>query len=221
MARPRPLVLDAVVTIVAGLTAACGPKAPTAAAPAVDPPAEVAAPEAAAAPAPDATPIDDEEAQARAEQESEADREEEQEGFGSGEQLGHLSLDMSEKEVVAILGDPESRSARKVWVDKNWHSIWSWRRKGVSVVMDSIREDGHEWVGSITIRAPSPLRTRAGIGIGSTRAEVVAAYREHQDREHSTELRFIAGSIDNGVIFTFKADRVLSIFIGPDRLVAP
>ena len=69
----------------------------------------------------------------------------------------------------------------------------------------------------LTITAPSTLKTRKDIGIGSPRQAVLAAYGKLRDPEapsgDDAEV-FIAGSIYGGVFFTFEADKVREIFLG-------
>ena len=72
-------------------------------------------------------------------------------------------------------------------------------------------------IGEIFLKAPGTYKTRLGIGIGSTRVELLAAYGKLRDPEFpSSKEEFVAGSVYGGVIFTLKKDKVSQIFVGAD-----
>ena len=73
----------------------------------------------------------------------------------------------------------------------------------------------------IEIAAPSTLRTSRGIGVGATRAEVEAAYRdalgkgrEPNEPDATTEQLLIVGSVYGGTFFRFEGGKLVSIFVG-------
>ena len=74
----------------------------------------------------------------------------------------------------------------------------------------------HWRLAAIKLTAPSALRTKKGIGIGSTFAEVEAAYEGTRDQSViPSQKQIVVGSLYNGLVFRFEAGRVVEIFIGP------
>ena len=77
---------------------------------------------------------------------------------------------------------------------------------------------GGQSITAINVKAPATFKTRLGIGIGSSRKEVLGAYGKLRDPEFPSgdnEEVFLAGSIYGGVFFTFnKKDQVSEIFAG-------
>ena len=67
----------------------------------------------------------------------------------------------------------------------------------------------------MTAAGACQLATARGIKIGSTEAAVKKAYAKERDKEQTKAGEsFTAGSIYDGVIFTFKDGKVSQIFIG-------
>ncbi|MHC1711890.1 MAG: hypothetical protein AB9872_07060 [Solidesulfovibrio sp.] len=87
---------------------------------------------------------------------------------------------------------------------------------GLKFKMGGPRKGAAKKIASITASAPSELATVRGIRIGSTEAEVLAAYGAYRDKEGATKPGkvFVAGSIFDGLIFEFKNGRVTQIFLG-------
>lgn len=110
-----------------------------------------------------------------------------------------------------IKGDPQFWGALGAYVQP-----WRYPNQGLGIDMISERVGSEQEILSVTIQAPSTATTARGIGIGSTWAEVEAAYGD--EREYGTaggENIFVAGSIYGGVIFFFDAEeRVTEIFLG-------
>ncbi|MCX5891573.1 MAG: hypothetical protein NTW80_01105, partial [Deltaproteobacteria bacterium] len=104
----------------------------------------------------------------------------------------------------------------ELWgADGEYHQDWQYPKEGVTLSMVSKKKGGPKSVERITITSPSTLATSKGIRIGSTEAEVNAAYgrfRNAGDSEHFN--CFIAGSIFGGVMFNFEKGKVSQIFIG-------
>jgi hypothetical protein len=134
----------------------------------------------------------------------------------SGEK--HFVLDdaETEKDVLKLLGKPEKKSKAEFWgADGLIHQRWFYKKLGIAV--DFVKEDksGVGEAFSVTISAPSERKTSRGIGIGSTRREVLKAYAAEINREESRlPETIVAGSVYGGVVFTMKNNSVVSIFIG-------
>tara|TARA_B110000037_G_scaffold161873_1_gene182863 strand:+ start:50873 stop:51889 length:1017 start_codon:yes stop_codon:yes gene_type:complete len=139
--------------------------------------------------------------------------------------IGGLGLDASEVEVLA-LGEKEKLGALAKGKDEIWEAFgeavqpWTFTGSGCSADMISGEIGGTKAVFSITIEAPSELKTERGIGIGSTKEEVVQAYADYKtEKEEAEHLaqggdKYLVGSIYGGMIFEFKAGKVSRIFLG-------
>jgi hypothetical protein len=132
------------------------------------------------------------------------------------ESFGNLKLDMPAAKVVELLGKPE-----KTGKQENWEAIglyveeWSWPKKGISMHLSSEEKSSAKTVLSLTLSASGKFKTQQGIKIGSTEAEVQAAYADSKDKEASKPGQsFVAGSVYGGMIFSFKSGKVTEIFLG-------
>ncbi len=132
------------------------------------------------------------------------------------EQLGPLSLDLPEAEALKALGTDFQKGKEEFQgADENYVQDWEFRSKGVLLTMGSEKPNSPKTVFSVTITAPSDLKTLKGIGIGSSESEVRKAYGNQEDGENTKKgENFVAGSIYGGVIFTFDKGRVTRIFLG-------
>jgi hypothetical protein len=130
-------------------------------------------------------------------------------------QIGKLSLGLSQAEVYAILDCPVKRGEDQMWdADGLYHQEWEYSECGVILDMSSKKHNGVKKIESITITAPSKLTTTKGIGIGSSREKVIAAYRAAWNKKQSREDYFVAGSVYGGLMFGFQDGKVINIFLG-------
>lgn len=132
------------------------------------------------------------------------------------ERLGKIKLGQKAAEVMGSLGKPDSKGKDAEWAATGeWVQEWRFKSQGLTLNMASDSKGGAKTVSSITAQAPSRLATARGVHIGSTIAEVAKAYGRVQDREQSEPGKsFVAGSIYDGVIFSFSGGKVSRIFIG-------
>jgi predicted small secreted protein len=131
------------------------------------------------------------------------------------ESLGVLRYGLGEKDVIDALGEPEEKAEAAEWgADGLIHQSWYYKTKGMELNM--VKQDDKFNVFTIKISKPCGYKTKKGIGIGSSRKDVEAAYESEinqaENSDDSTSL--VAGSIYGGVFFTLKDDKVTEIFFG-------
>lgn len=133
------------------------------------------------------------------------------------ESFGDIKLGQQHDELLKVLGEPEAKADTKEWAaDGLMHENWIWEKKGLLIGMswDKTKAEAAKAVFSITARAPCAFKTRAGIGIGSTYAEVQEAYKKDIDTEATDKTQITVGSVYGGIIFSFEKDKVSNIFLG-------
>lgn len=129
--------------------------------------------------------------------------------------IGFLSLSTIDKELIKNIGQPKTKSEEVVWEsDGLEHQTWTYEDKGIELGM--IRNKREQQVWSIKITSPCDYKTNKNIGIGSSKIEVINAYKDRINEEHSVGNQdiIVLGSVYNGMIFHFENNKVASIFIG-------
>lgn len=133
------------------------------------------------------------------------------------ERLGTLALDQpaAKLKLPPGCGQPQ-KDAETFWgADGLYHQHWKYPACGLEVGMSSERAKGPQQVFSLTIQAPSRLKTLRQIGIGSKATDVLKAYAQEYNPADSHEGQtIVADSIYGGVIFSIDDGRVSAIFIG-------
>ncbi len=135
------------------------------------------------------------------------------------ESFGDLKLGQHHAEVTSILGAPGSKSNAMEWgADGLMHNNWIYKAKGIELGMSAEKgnEEKTRTIFSMTATAPCAYKTKAGMGIGSSYAEVQAAYKRDIDPEATDKTQITVGSVYGGIIFSFKNDKVEKIFIGAE-----
>lgn len=138
------------------------------------------------------------------------------------ETLGALSLSMPTAALAKVLGAPK----RKTKPDPQalYASTWSYA-SGVTLGIEASNVDPNFGgpvlpyrVVRIVVTAPSALRTGAGIGIGSSFDELMAAYGSHIVRTRSDADRFFVGNDAqndlDGLVFWTTGGKVSKILLG-------
>ncbi len=139
------------------------------------------------------------------------------EKFLKAESLGGLRLDLPEREVIQLLGEPARRGEMLLQeADGNYIQDWDYPAKGIEITMSAgTRKNGRKTVFAFTASAPCALGTKAGIKIGSAESAARKAYAAQVDRETpATPESLIVGSIYGGIIFHFEGGKVSRIFFG-------
>ena len=135
------------------------------------------------------------------------------------EQIGDFDWGAKAEDVLAKLGEPAKKGRIEMeGATGNYLQDWTYP-DGLSISMASdTRKAKNQKINSITIKAPSALRTKKGLGIGATRAEVLKHYGKRRAPETEPDDRemFVAGSIYGGLFFTFdmQGEKVTEIFLG-------
>jgi hypothetical protein len=131
------------------------------------------------------------------------------------EKIGHLKINLPEKEVKTVISCKEKRGADELWdADGAYHQEWAYDDCGITLDMISDKKRGAKKIASITLFAPSTLNTLRGIRMGSSMQEVIKAYKPYWNKEASDANQFVAGSIYGGLIFTIEKKKVSRIFLG-------
>jgi hypothetical protein len=132
------------------------------------------------------------------------------------ERIGPLRLDLPASEVKPLITCPVQRGPVELWgADGEYHQAWTAPDCGLTLDLSAGEPTGAQTVRAITLTAPSAWKTRRGLGVGSTEAEVMTAYgRDRNAEESQVGSLFVAGSVYGGLLFTFEAGRVTQIFLG-------
>ncbi len=127
------------------------------------------------------------------------------------ETIGGFALGASSDEVVKALGQAKSKSKEET-MGATGETISTWNFNGLEITM--AKQDKGYVVNAIGLVPPSTAATSRGIHLGSTRAEVEASYQVGKDQSGADATRFLVGSPFGGELFTFKAGKVIEIFLG-------
>jgi hypothetical protein len=132
------------------------------------------------------------------------------------EKIGDFKMGLSEQDLKKKVSCPLKREEEQLWgADGIYHQVWKYPACGLSFNMSSAQKGGSKSVDGITVTAPSVLKTKRGIQIGSTEKAVTKAYGHDKNTEDSVPKEtFVAGSLYGGLIFNFKNNRVTEIFLG-------
>ena len=134
------------------------------------------------------------------------------------EKIGELEIGTPAAVVVEKHGEPKKKDRIEMQeATGDYVQTWSYPDQGLTLGMYSDSRKSAQTIGAITIKAPSTLTTKLGVGIGSPRKVVLDAYGKMRDPEFPSgdkEEVFLAGSIYGGIFFTFKKDKVSEIFLG-------
>jgi hypothetical protein len=133
------------------------------------------------------------------------------------ETFGDIKIGQPHVKTIAAIGQPDKKSKPEEWgADGLMHQDWTYSSKGLVLNISFAKEsvDTTGYVSSITANSTASFKTRANMGIGNTYTEVMEAYKRDIDTEATTKEQLTVGSIYGGIIFTFKNDKVVKIFLG-------
>lgn len=131
--------------------------------------------------------------------------------------FGPLKLSQHYSETQEAMGPPDIKSKAIEWgADGLMHEDWTWKKNSILLNMssDKSNKDSTLSVFSITAQSPCDFKTKAGVGMGSSYAEVEAAYKNEIDPYSTNKKQITVGDLYDGIIFTFKNDKAVKIFLG-------
>lgn len=138
---------------------------------------------------------------------------------GSGkidiETFGDIKIGQPSAETINALGEPDKKSKAEEWgADGMMHEDWTYTSKGLVLNIAGEKGSTDKTIFSINAKVPCLFKTRAGMGIGSSYTEVQEAYKRDIDASATDKEQITVGSIYGGIIFTFKNEKVATVFLG-------
>jgi len=135
------------------------------------------------------------------------------------ESFGPLKIGMKTYQVDDVIGRPDSILNQGYWqVDGGNHRAWIYEKISATLEFVTYTDNLSNYeLEVLRIHKGSKLRTTKNIGIGSSIAEVLRAYEQaekalSQENEHGIRLLFLGET--QGMIFSFKDDKVFEIMLG-------
>ena len=128
---------------------------------------------------------------------------------------GDLRCGLDTAALDQLLGAPsETEQPEEEGATGEWVMSRKWANAGVSVILSGTTAAGPHTVRGLTIEAPSQLKTVRGIGIGSSLADVRAAYAKAISEDDSNDESIIVGSLYGGLFVTLAGGVVTSMYAG-------
>lgn len=129
--------------------------------------------------------------------------------------IGPLALGISGKAVIKALGPPESKGKTAVEpATGDMLQDWSYESQGLKLTMSHSGNNVN--LSDVLVKAPSTLKTREGIGIGSSFKEARTVYSSalaSEDEQFDPNV-LVVGSIYGGLFVTKKKGVVSELFLG-------
>lgn len=135
----------------------------------------------------------------------------------NSEQFGSLKLGQSLAQVKlpAGCGSPQKEEEKFWGADGALHQDWEYKACGITLGLIRDKNTDPHRVFSLSLKAPSRLKTQRGIGVGSTAQAVLKAYAaEYNSAESQAGKTIVAGTVYGGLIFFLKQGKVTEIFLG-------
>lgn len=117
--------------------------------------------------------------------------------------------DLDADGAIGLLGKPARKTSEEWAMDGQVYTTWTWPSHGVVLITGAARS-----VFSVTCEAPCALKTKTGIGIGSTVDEVKKAYGKQINKRESSATDLVIGDAYGGTFFAIDGGKVARIFIG-------
>jgi hypothetical protein len=130
------------------------------------------------------------------------------------EKIGKLQFGLSFEKVVDLIGEPGKKPEYVVSeADGETYKNVDYTNKGIYLSFE-MKEDSTTELASIEIKESCEMKTTKDVGIGSSLEEVKNAYRGLINPEGSGQETLVVGTIYGGLVFNFKNNKVIRVFIG-------
>lgn len=127
------------------------------------------------------------------------------------ESLGDLKIELAEKELIKLLGKPESvGKVTREEGDGAFVQVLKYPSKGLEVTVSAEKKTGPRTVSKFSAGAGCKLATKKGITVGSSVSDVQKAYTGFV-RNDSSDEQIVVGSIYNAVFFDIAGGKVSRI----------
>lgn len=130
--------------------------------------------------------------------------------------FGVIDQGVTLQAILDAFGEPDKKDARFTEeASGDVVETWYWTEKGITI--DFLAPDmtaDVTTVRSFTLAAPYEVKGAKGVGIGSTKQEVLDVYSGVIEPRSEGEDMIIVGSIYGGIFFTLVDDKVSTIFVG-------
>lgn len=131
--------------------------------------------------------------------------------------VGALKNGTTINDIINTLGEPEEETkAEYQSYDNRFHKSLLYKSKGISIGVRAEEEKGDYILSSLNLEAPFSGKTAEGIKIGSSEAEIKAAFGDKINLEESSERCIVLGSSYWCVQFGIENGVVYYIFFGAD-----
>lgn len=117
--------------------------------------------------------------------------------------------DLDADGAMGLLGKPARKTSEEWAMDGQVYTTWTWPSHGVVLITGAVRS-----VFSVTCEGACALKTKAGIGIGSTVDDVKKAYGKQINKRESSATDLVIGDAYGGTFFAIDGGKVVRIFIG-------
>jgi hypothetical protein len=125
-----------------------------------------------------------------------------------------LPLGLSGDELQSKIGSAPTSKSDLTLEGASGEYVTSWKFEGVEAKLSATAQDLPVTLRALTITAPSALKTKEGLGIGASEAEVKSTYGPKVNTEESSPDKIVVGSVFGGMIFTIDNGTVSEIFVG-------
>jgi hypothetical protein len=125
-----------------------------------------------------------------------------------------LPLGLSGDELQSKIGSAPTSKSDLTLEGASGEYVTSWEFEGVEAKLSATAQDLPVTLRALTITSPSALKTKEGIGIGASEAEVNSTYGSKVNTEESSPDKIVIGSVFGGMIFTIDNGTVSEIFVG-------
>lgn len=122
--------------------------------------------------------------------------------------IGGFTMD----EVISFLGRPNQDDMENIMGTVRWHYI-----QGMELDFISANDEDNFLTNYIYLDSSSSVKTDRSIGIGSTRDDVMSAYKDEINPDSIKDHKIVAGEEKRGIIFIIENDKITSIYVATGR----